>query len=85
VSAIGAVGLLCSDTALIRFIFLRDRDSFYDMDYFYNVGVPLLGIGFFSAVASLIGSWFGRGLSRISFLVAAAGVLVFWLGVALGV
>jgi len=55
------------------------------MDYFYNVGVPLLGIGFFSAVASLIGSWFGRGLSRISFLVAAAGVLVFWLGVALGV
>ena len=80
VSLLGAVSFWISETTLILSVVLMDRNS--SLNYFYRVGIPLLKIGFLSAVASVIALWFAKGWSRVCFLVASLVVLIFWLGVA---
>lgn len=80
VSLLGVVGFWISETALIFFIILMARDS--SLEYFHKVGLPLLKVGFLSAVASVIASWFAKGWSRTCFLISSVVVLIFWLGVA---
>ena len=80
VSLLGAVSFWTSEATLIFFIVLMARDS--SLEYFQKVGLPLLWVGFWSAVASVIACWFAKGRSRICFLVASLVTLIFWLGVA---
>jgi len=51
--------------------------------HFWNVGIPLIRIGVWPAMASVLASGFSRGLSRTSFLISGVLIFFFWLVVAM--
>lgn len=78
---IGTICFVASGAIWLAFSITTAFDSSWP--HFWNVGIPLIKIGVWPAMASVLASGFSRGLSRTSFLISGVLIFFFWLLVAM--
>src|SRR5487761_276229 len=78
---IGTICFVASGGIWVAFSITTAFDSSWP--HFWNVGIPLIRLGFWPSALSLLAAFFAKGRSRIFFFIASGLVCFFWFAAAM--